>query len=187
MVKYRDYGVANIVLTIQMIAAWIMVVIGLFGIFGSGGGGDMMGPFAVILIALKLAAIGSVFTGLLLVASVQTARAHIHTAEMTWEMLEMARKVEARAGLGTPPPSYVQSSAAPPLKDLPRQGGSATSEKIDWAFLKEGPISVSSVCARNGADHDLFVFAGGKVRTLVGTAVMEFASREGAIEFLNQA
>ena len=96
MVKYRDYGVANGFLTNQLIAAWIMVMIGLIGTF-SGGSGDLMGPFAIIVIALKLAAVGSVFTGLLLVASVQTARAHIHTAEMTWEMLELARKAEARA------------------------------------------------------------------------------------------
>ncbi len=94
--KYRDYGMANIVLTIQEVVAWIMVVIGLFGIF-NGSGNDLTGPFAIIVIALKLAALGSVFTGLLLVASVQTAGAHIHTAEMTWEMLELARKTEARA------------------------------------------------------------------------------------------
>jgi len=105
-VKARSYEVANILLSILGIFAWIQIAIGLFGLFSSGwiqiaiglfglfssgwGGGSQLE--VILTIGLKFLSAISVLSGLVSLALVQMARANVHSAEINWEMLQILRE-----------------------------------------------------------------------------------------------
>ena len=95
MVKKRSYAVANGLLSALSVISVLLIVVGFIGIFGDSirtGLGD--GTDLFFMAALKMASVGAFLGGLVMLALVQIARAQVHSAEMTWEMLEMMRKAE---------------------------------------------------------------------------------------------
>ncbi len=86
-VKERDYGAANIVISILTLGSWLMMIGGITLFFV----GLDEGPRGLGIMVI-FGGLGIFISGFLSLAFCQTARAHIHNAEMTWEILVMARE-----------------------------------------------------------------------------------------------
>ena len=94
-VEARSYEIANILLSILGIFAWIQIVIGLIGLFSGGLGGNSQLE-VTFTIGLKFLSAISVLSGLVSLAIVQMARANVHSAEINWEILQIMRETSLR-------------------------------------------------------------------------------------------
>ena len=162
------------------IAAWILIVAGIITLVVGLDEGPGMG-FVFVLVGLAMAVFGVIFLAL-----VQIGRANVHSAEINWEMLVLAREAGGQRSQFTSPGHITMHEetanvAAPNTSTYNSRRSHYDLEDQDI----ESARSTKQFKDRDGNFLKAFIFEGGTVKVEKDGAMLNFRSFLEATEFFN--
>ncbi len=132
----RSYETARTVFSILEFAGWIFVGIGVIAVLGSSANGGVGGIFGVMF------GIGMVIVGLISVAFVQSSRANVDTAEMTRDLLSIARGDSMSAGVTSSPISNAdEEKTRQPVKEAEPIKNTELVKEVEPVIANSDPVS----------------------------------------------